>query len=319
MELWTLFLGKLGELAGMATVHQWSLVLAGLMLFGLSWNSIQEHKNNIKVKTQRREAREAKKERDEKEKRERQEIGRIQEDLQQREDAIIINAGPHARMCRFVRTAPAKYKPFNQWKLHRCIASYPERANITPPHTMEIWSNAHIALYHIRQHLTLVNARITCVMDKDNEATPLEVLDVRHVPSLLTNVLEGRNANVLHFPTFLQIAKNVSALESMWVTAWGDTRIFLENTNLLPLQRGQGGRVETKMTLARLKHLEGEIYPTEIDHDQCITCSNNRKDVLFQDCGHVLLCVHCVKKLRALRCPMCQAEVTQMPRPGIRY
>jgi len=246
-----------------------------------------------------------------------------EEHQQRRKDEGKINAGPHARMYRFVRDAPAKYEPFNPLKLRRCIASYPERANLNSPYSMDIWSNNHVALYHIRQHLNSRNPRITCVMDKDNEATPLEVLDVRDVPSLLTHILKGRNANVLHFRTFLEIAKNVDALESMWVTAWGDTRVFLQNINLFPdsgaIVRHARDRRETKMTLARLEHLEGEVYPTEIDHDQCITCSHNRKDVLFQDCGHVVLCVDCVKKLRALRCPLCQTEVTQMPRPGIRY
>ena len=41
--------------------------------------------------------------------------------------------------------------------------------------------------------------------------------------------------------------------------------------------------------------------------DECLVCSDNKRDVLFQPCGHVCACANCADRVK--KCLICRREV----------
>jgi hypothetical protein len=57
--------------------------------------------------------------------------------------------------------------------------------------------------------------------------------------------------------------------------------------------------------------LEGHAEKSDVESVQCSVCLENKKNVLFQPCRHICLCVDCARSLHEKpECPMCRARIT---------
>ena len=48
---------------------------------------------------------------------------------------------------------------------------------------------------------------------------------------------------------------------------------------------------------------------TDIEEEQCIMCYENKKNVLFNPCNHVISCYRCVQKMNKCECPVCKSAI----------
>jgi Zinc finger, C3HC4 type (RING finger) len=56
-----------------------------------------------------------------------------------------------------------------------------------------------------------------------------------------------------------------------------------------------------------------KCLPTEVEKDQCIICLTNRKNVVSNPCGHIVICLECLEQQSPTitNCPVCRSKVIE--------
>jgi len=74
-------------------------------------------------------------------------------------------------------------------------------------------------------------------------------------------------------------------------------------------------KFEKELTAKRLKAAEEEKEKL-VNELECTTlcgfCQNNRKDIVFDPCGHIWACEKCVSFSKMTKCPSCREEITNI-------
>jgi Zinc finger, C3HC4 type (RING finger) len=75
-----------------------------------------------------------------------------------------------------------------------------------------------------------------------------------------------------------------------------------------------------RLAAAKNSDLDGDAEPTDDKDKQCIVCWENKKNIVFLQCGHMCACVMCARKIvadmktgRGL-CPFCREPIEQAKR-----
>ncbi len=59
-----------------------------------------------------------------------------------------------------------------------------------------------------------------------------------------------------------------------------------------------------------LLNLDGNAEKADHESEQCIVCFNNKKNIVFQPCNHLICCVECARELHKRPvCPKCRASI----------
>ncbi len=54
------------------------------------------------------------------------------------------------------------------------------------------------------------------------------------------------------------------------------------------------------------------VITTDNNQEQCILCCQNKKNIQFLPCNHIISCVECCKKMLNNKCPLCKSDITSI-------
>lgn len=79
-----------------------------------------------------------------------------------------------------------------------------------------------------------------------------------------------------------------------------------------PLQQPIPSYTSSSSSALQLPPLISAI-PTSVEEDQCIMCYENRKNIAFSPCGHLIVCSVCYPKLvKPRECPVCKQAIVSL-------
>jgi hypothetical protein len=81
---------------------------------------------------------------------------------------------------------------------------------------------------------------------------------------------------------------------------------------ITPMHPSQPQATQSTQASLQLPPLISKIV-TSVEEEQCILCYENRKNITFSPCGHMIVCSTCYQKLiKPRECPVCKQAITSL-------
>ena len=120
-----------------------------------------------------------------------------------------------------------------------------------------------------------------------------------HLVIYLATTINLNKNNLINEIDTAITAKNYTNYDWLFTSGGCNTLTIIQERQTIPTYRRNNTRINFNSSTKLLESFK---------EDKCVICISNSPNIMFCDCGHLITCEECFKKLDNNKCPKCRKE-----------
>lgn len=115
-----------------------------------------------------------------------------------------------------------------------------------------------------------------------------------------TVVINNEPSNPMTMQSLATLVQQTPSLSALVQRSLSE---LMDDQRKRQMERGVGQRKQ-------LMDLEGNAIKCDDNDQECVICAENKRDILFEPCNHIIVCIECARRLNDdPKCPKCRKTI----------